>query len=175
MKRKPNVIYKDLSSNINNDIINNSNISNNYGDVKKDTNLTDNNIKSERYFNLKVLEWLSNGEVKLFRSPTEGNYLIRLLNVSLTPENTLGRMLHSFSSTAYEIDDLTYENLIKYNIINEIQIINNQRQWSSIDLKAILYNTSEENLVKDADNFIQVSPLGVTIESISINNFIPGD
>ena len=175
MKRKPNVIYKDLSSNINNDIINNSNISNNYGDVKKDTNLTDNNIKSERYFKLKVLEWLSNGEVKLFRSPTEGNYLIRLLNVSLTPENTLGRMLHSFSSTAYEIDDLTYENLIKYNIINEIQIINNQRQWSSIDLKAILYGTSEENLVKDADNFIQVSPLGVTIESISINNFIPGD
>jgi len=37
----------------------------------------------ERYFKLKVLDWLTNGEVKLFRSPGEGNYLVRILNVSM--------------------------------------------------------------------------------------------
>jgi hypothetical protein len=45
---------------------------------------------------LEVLEWLNNGEAKIFRSPTEGNYIVRLMNVSLTPNDTLGRMLHTF-------------------------------------------------------------------------------
>jgi hypothetical protein len=73
---------------------------------------------SERYFKLAVLAWLTNGEVKLFRSPGEGNYLVRLLNTSLTPNDTLGRMLHTFNTTAYEIADLTYENLLYYKLIN---------------------------------------------------------
>jgi hypothetical protein len=66
------------------------------------TNLTNNNIGIERKFKLTVLEWLTNGEFKLFRSPTEGNYVVRLMNTSLSPNDTLGRMLHTFSSTAYE-------------------------------------------------------------------------
>lgn len=69
-------------------------------------NLTYDNITAERAFKLKVLEWLNNGEVKLFKSPTEGNYIVRLLNVSLTPTDTVGRMLHSFSATGYEVDDV---------------------------------------------------------------------
>ena len=69
------------------------------------TNLTDENIAVERKFKLEVLNWLTNGEPKLFRSPTEGNYNIRLMNVSLSPNDTLGRMIHTFSATGYEIDD----------------------------------------------------------------------
>lgn len=79
----------------------------------KTTNLVDYNIKAERQFKLEVLNWLNNGEIKLFRSPTEGNYLVRLMNVSLSPEEKLGRMLHNFSATAYEIEDLTYERLLE--------------------------------------------------------------
>ena len=75
------------------------------------------NIAAERQFKLNVLEWLTNGQPKLFRSPAEGNYIVRLLNTSLTPTDSLGRMLHTFNSTAYEIDDLTYENLIAYGFI----------------------------------------------------------
>ena len=51
---------------------------------------------------MKVLEWLNNGDPKLFRSPAEGNFVVRLMNVSLSPEERLGRMLHSFSCTVYE-------------------------------------------------------------------------
>lgn len=69
-------------------------------------NLTNDNITAERIFKLKVLDWLNNGEVKLFKSPTEGNYIVRLLNVSLSPTDTVGRMLHTFTATGYEVEDV---------------------------------------------------------------------
>ena len=81
------------------------------------TDLTGLNIQYERNFKLKVLDWLTNGRPKLMRSPTEGNYIVRLTNVSLSPQATLGRMLHTFNCTAYEIDELNMVNLRKYNLI----------------------------------------------------------
>lgn len=68
-------------------------------------NLSSNNIRNEREFKLAVLDWLNNGEPKLFRSPTEGNYVVRLMNVTLQPNDTLGRMLHTFSATGYEVEE----------------------------------------------------------------------
>lgn len=69
------------------------------------TNLTNANFASERKFKEKVLEWLNNGQPKLFRSAAEGNCVVRLMNVSLSPNEQLGRMLHTFSATGYEILD----------------------------------------------------------------------
>jgi hypothetical protein len=51
----------------------------------------------ERLFKLEVLDWLNDGNIKLFKSPQEGNYIVRLMNVSLTPIDTVSRMLHNFS------------------------------------------------------------------------------
>ena len=78
------------------------------------TSLTGRNIAAERKFKREVLDWLNNGEPKLFRSPTEGNFIVRLMDISLTPNDTLGRMLHSFSCTAYECEEYTGENLQKF-------------------------------------------------------------
>jgi hypothetical protein len=61
---------------------------------------------------------LTDGKPKLFRSATEGNYIVRLLNVSLTPKKELGRMIHEFTCTAYEIADCTYENLLASHILS---------------------------------------------------------
>ena len=58
------------------------------------TDLTSDNIRAERIFKTEVLSWLENGEPKLFRSPTEGNFLVRLMSVSLSPVQGLGRLLH---------------------------------------------------------------------------------
>jgi hypothetical protein len=82
-----------------------------YGLTEKTTNLTGENIAAERTFKMKVLEWLTNGEPKIFRSPTEGNFIVRLMNSSLSPNDTVGRMLHTFSSTAYEVADFNYSTL----------------------------------------------------------------
>ena len=83
-----------------------------------DTTLTANNIQRERQFKMEVLNWLNNGKEKVFRSPTEGNFIVRLMNISLTPNDTLGRMLHTFQCTAYEIAEFNFDNLVKYNLIN---------------------------------------------------------
>ena len=79
--------------------------------------LTGENFRKERDFKLQVLDWLTNGKPKLFRSPGEGNFIVRLMNTSMTPNDTLGRMIHTFSSTAYEVADCTFDNLRKYGMM----------------------------------------------------------
>ena len=81
------------------------------------TNLTGDNIALERKFKLNVLDWLNNGKLKLFRSPTEGNYIVRLMNVSLSPDDKLGRMLHTFNATAYEVMENNCVNLVENGLI----------------------------------------------------------
>lgn len=83
------------------------------------TDLVSENIRRERLFKLEVLNWLNDGKLKLFRSPTEGNYIVRLMNISLTPNDSLGRMLHSFNSSAIEAAETNTENLQKYNFIGQ--------------------------------------------------------
>lgn len=70
----------------------------------------------ERKFREEVVKFLLDGEVKLFRSPTESPALIRLMNVSLSPNPQLGRMIYTFSATGHEIADYTPENLVYYNV-----------------------------------------------------------
>lgn len=86
--------------------------------IGRSVNLDGPNIAAERKFRLTVLNWLTNGEPKLFRSPTEGVYVIRLMNVSLLPNDTLGRMLYSFSATGYEVSDHDLETLINKGYIH---------------------------------------------------------
>lgn len=70
----------------------------------------------EKLFRDKVTDFLYDGKIKLFRSPTEGNMLVRLMDISLTPNQQLGRLVYSFSATVYEIDTPSFENYIKYDI-----------------------------------------------------------
>ena len=106
--------------------------SNGINDVK--TDITDNNITSERLFKLEVMNWLNNGKPKLFKSPQEGNYIVRLMNVSFSPVDQVSRMLHNFSCQATEIATYNSENLVKYKLINTDNIIVYQTRWESIDL-----------------------------------------
>jgi hypothetical protein len=70
----------------------------------------------ERFFREKIMDFLYEDNIKLFRSNTEGNVLVRLMDINFTPNTTLGRMLYSFSATAYEMDDCTLENFESYGI-----------------------------------------------------------
>lgn len=81
-----------------------------------------NNIKPrndytyERIFRERVKEFLENGDIKLFRSPTEGNILVRLMDVNFSPIQTNGRLVWDFNATAYEIAEPTIDNFNKYGI-----------------------------------------------------------
>lgn len=115
---------------------------------EKTTNLVAHNIVAERNFKMKVFEWLTNGEPKLFRSPGEGNFIIRLLNVSLSPNATVGRMLHSFNANATEIADYTYDNLNYYGLINVNDPNLKQTRWKTINLAG--YDEEFTNFLKNA-------------------------
>ena len=85
-----------------------------YDDYEKRNNITQYNYIYERDFREKVLEFLQDGEFKLFKSPTEGNVIVRLMDVNCTPNQSLDRMLYSFTSNAFEMADNTIENYLKY-------------------------------------------------------------
>ena len=72
----------------------------------------------EKLFRDKIMNFLNDGKPKLFKSSTEGNIIVRLTNVSFTPNQQLGRQVYSFTATATEIDEFSYDNLLKYNIID---------------------------------------------------------
>ena len=99
------------------------------------TQLSTTNFAAERIFKLTVLDWLNNGKPKAFRSPGEGNYLVRLMNVSLSPNETVSRMLHSFNCTAYEVGDYNLENLAQFDIFDPIESVAKQRRWMTVDIK----------------------------------------
>ena len=82
------------------------------------TRLDDSNVFAEKQFRDKVMEFLNNGKPKIFKSATEGNLIVRCMNNTLTPNDTLGRMLYTVNSALTEIDDYTWENLIKYEMLD---------------------------------------------------------
>ena len=74
----------------------------------------------ERKFRKEFVDGLCNGHVKLFKAGPEGIMLVRITNVSLTPEPKLGRDIYSFSATVTEVADATINNLRKFNIFSPI-------------------------------------------------------
>lgn len=67
-------------------------------------------------FRQKVIEFLYKHNVKLYRSATEGNILVKLMNISFTPDKTTSRLIYNFSCTAVEVDKCSVKNYDKYNI-----------------------------------------------------------
>lgn len=122
----------------------------------KTTELTNYNYAAERKFKLAVLEWLTNGEPKLFRSPAEGNYVVRLMNTSLSPNDTLGRMLHTFSSTGYEIANNDTTTLIEKGLINlpELKDPEPNKIFKTLDLEWLGEKENKDFSAKEIENII---------------------
>lgn len=73
-------------------------------------------IFAERKFRESVMEWLSDGNPKLFRSETEGNMIVMLTAISFTPLRA-DRKVYSFSATLTEIAEYNLHNLLLYDLI----------------------------------------------------------
>ena len=138
------------------------------GVIRNNRDLTSENMTAERYFKLKVLDWLNDGNVKLFKSPTEGNYLVRLINTQLQPQEQLGRLLHSFTSQAYEMDAISYDKLVYYKIITKSTPIITSTLWKSIDLKKRMLSTQDDGFIML--DFERRIPL-----HLYFDDFMPGD
>lgn len=155
---------------------------NNY-DFKDYTNrdLVSENITKERYFKNYILEWLNNNKYKVLKTPTEGNFIVQLMNISLTPIDSLGRMLHTFQATAYEMDEYNYENMKKYDIIPAKLITNNSLRIESICLSDIGFNPFNSFQIKrnnnidlqldDSGDYFYINFSNIKLEQIQLFGF----
>lgn len=134
-------------------------------DWENTTAITDDNITYERRFKLAVLDWLNEDNIKLFKSPGEGNYLVRLNNVSLSPNDTLSRMIHTFSCTADEIADYSTDALIDQGFLS-LELDTNVQ---TLFMTTILSQDLEEYAPWD-DDFLR-GEAGVYIK---LEDFMPG-
>lgn len=138
-------------------------------DWQDSTDITDENLSYERRFKLSVLDWLNNGEIKLFRSPAEGNYIVRLMNVSLTPNNSLSRMIHTFNCQATEVDNFTPDKLSKYNFLSTEPNIPLQLRFGTIVLADVL-----ENLIKLYEISGNEDPINAAIDKLAETDLMNG-
>lgn len=110
---------EDLSNSYGNMVVEGKEVSIYEADYKETYNITSqNNFIFEKALRDKVIDFLYDNSAKLFKTLTEGNILVKLTNISFTPNKTTGRMIYDFSATATEIAETTIENYDKYNIIN---------------------------------------------------------
>ena len=112
-----------------------------YDDYNEEERITEyNDYILEREFREKVITFLYKDNIKLLRTLTEGNVLVKLMNISLTPQTTLGRMIYSFSAEAYEVAECSLDNFINYGIIEteEDNIIFEQEEEEPVTRKQVL-------------------------------------
>lgn len=139
------------------------------------TNLVSENIAAERIFKLEVLKWLNDGKPKILRSPTEGNYVVRIMSVSMSPNDTVGRMLHNFNCTASEIAPFDYESLIKYNFIGAQEPDKTVSKWKTINFsETVQTKDSEGNIVSQVVYKTGELLQGQYIYSVRVTDMIPG-
>lgn len=71
---------------------------------------------TQRKFREAVLDYFYSDIPKLFRSTPEGNMLVSITDVNLTPKQELARMIYDFSCIVTEIGDASIENCKMYQI-----------------------------------------------------------
>ena len=143
----------------------------------------------EREFREKVMDFLYENNIKLFKSPTEGNILVRLMDINLTPNQTLGRMLYSFSATAYEMDKADIDNYNNYDIqikdelsegliqqkedrLGKVIITGGYRSYNnSFSVRDTFSNFSSETIYCPNDNIVElIGILNANKGSIGFDN-----
>jgi hypothetical protein len=92
-----------------------------------------NDTTYERNFRDRVVDFLYENSIRLFKSPTQGVMLIKLMDISLTPMSG-GIDIYTFTASAHEIADYSIENLSKYGIQSSLEYyINDDAEKNKIE------------------------------------------
>lgn len=116
-------------------------------------------IMIEKIFRDKVTDFLYRDQVILFKSMTEGNIFIRLSNVSLTPNQQLGRRIYTFTAQATEVCEANGENYNKY-----------FTPLDSVELTALVLYTTESITAKgvgDLDTSIDINTIKNQVTNVT--------
>ena len=128
----------------------------------------------ERKFREQVEKFLYNSKPKLYKSMQEGNLLVKIMQVSLTPRTELGRLVYTFSATAYEIDSANVKNYDKYKIIDVGQyssrIKETRRKLGQVNSYSILKDDFSNYFPAGQDLMATVSPLAASLSIAKTNH-----
>ena len=139
------------------------------------TDLSAYNFMAEREFKLRVLDWINDGKIKLFRSPGEGNYLVRLMGTTMSPNNTVSRLIHTFNSQAYEMAECNYKNLLANGIIQESAVNPVVLKWKTVNIeKDVLGSIKGNDDLKEYGGKKYVKLNQDVITTFKIDGLIPG-
>lgn len=116
----------------------------------------------EKMFRDLLIDFFQEDKVKIFRSLTEGSMLIKLSNISLNPEDKLGRRIWSFTANATEVAEYSVENLEKYGF-SPVGFDANTEQFQFGDFVIYVTNYSE------ADKAITVNESAVDTANDALN------
>lgn len=122
-----------------------------------DFNLTKENFLFERLYREKVEEFLTNGNYKVFKSPSEGIKMVAITNVSLAPIQSLGRMLSSFSATADEIAEPNLKNMLQYGIVDQGEYLTVEQMGVKEEGNILEVNGRITNLWQEIENQVNRS------------------
>lgn len=117
----------------------------------------------ERQFRKKLIDWLTDGNPKIFKSEAEGLMLVKLTDVSFEPIAELGRLIYNFSCTVTEIAEMTYENLVKYGL--------RKKKYDSTDLY-VLSNIDGFSIPWSANTYLPESQYFYVSDSGTTRHYI---
>ena len=106
-----------------------------YQTYNLENNINDyNDIVLEKVFRDKVCDFLLTFKPRLFRSATEGNILVQLMDVNFTPNPALKGLIYNFNCNAVEIDECTIDNYNKYEIqtVGSVDIIPTSFEYKTL-------------------------------------------
>lgn len=112
------------------------------------------NVYSERKFREAVIEWIQDGKPKLFRSETEGNMIVVLTDVSISPLSDKNRVVWTLACTATEIAEYNAENLIKFNLTPNEITSNPLMSFKNNITRETLFNITEYKILANLFNNI---------------------
>ena len=97
------------------------------------------------------------------------------MNVSLTPDETLGRMLHTFSCNAYEVAENTHNNRLVYGVMTLDNPQDDRTRWAT---KNLMINDNQGKLVPWSGEVLEhfiIPGQRYIAKSVNVINMCPGD
>lgn len=112
----------------------------------------DKEILYEKEFREKAMDFLYSDDIILFKSMQEGNIIVRLTGVSMTPNAQLSRNIYSFTSQAVEVMDNSVENCYNYFVTHadDVIVIYNDLYIQSVLGAAETLNALEQQVIHTA-------------------------
>lgn len=110
---------------------------------------------------------------------------MRLLNTSLSPNDTVGRMLHTFQSQAYEVEKYSYEKLKEYGLTQRNDFVDTVPKWSTVSVADFQKRDDDENFVLDENGQPIIEGIGENwlgklnnnasgCNEVNLYDFVPG-